>query len=362
MQKIILTFIAALLFLVSVAQSDFKPEDFRMSGAASKIGENCFQLVPDEQWVSGSIWHKQALDFNLPFEMELKIMMGCNDRWGADGIVLAFVPYMARTGYTGEGMGFRGLPHSLGIEVDTYYNSHLDDLETDHIAIMANGYLHHASSLAGPVAIPNIEDCRFHLLKIIWSPSSKQIEVYIDGKMKLSHKGDVVKDIFMGDSKIYWGITAATGRYTNKHEFCLEKIENKVVTVSEKDFDIVTKRNLTQGQIVSLKGVEFNSGSTSFSDNSTEELDKLYRFLKDNPKHSISVSGHTDSSGNPSTNKAISEQRAKAVADYLKKRGIEADRIKYGGYGGKYPTASNQTEAGRKQNRRVDIYVYIPQA
>jgi outer membrane protein OmpA-like peptidoglycan-associated protein len=362
MQKFILISIACLFLLKGIAQNDFKPEDFRISGAASKTGDNCFQLVPDEQWVSGSIWHKQALDFTLPFEMELKIMMGCNDRWGADGIVLAFVPYMARTGYTGEGMGFRGLPHSLGIELDTYYNAHLDDLEADHIAIMANGYLHHSSGLAGPVAVPNIEDCRFHVLKIIWSPTSKQIEVYLDGKMKLSYKGDVVKDIFMGDSKIYWGITAATGRYTNRHEFCVEKIENKVITVSEKDFDITTRRNLTQGQIVSLKGVEFNSGSSNFSDNSTDELERLYRFMKENPKHSISISGHTDSSGNSSNNKFISEQRAKAVADYLKKRGIANDRIKYAGYGGKYPVASNQTEIGRKQNRRVDIYVYIPQA
>ncbi|NJK82788.1 MAG: OmpA family protein [Saprospiraceae bacterium] len=217
------------------------------------------------------------------------------------------------------------------------------------MAIMANGYLHHSSGLAGPVAIPNIEDCRTHSLKVIWSPSTKQLEVYLDNKMKLSYKGDIVKDIFLGDSQIYWGITAATGRYTNKHEFCIEKIENKVVTVSEKDFDLITKKSLTQGQIVSLNGVAFDSGSTSLSDNSEEELEKLYRFMKENPKHTLSISGHTDSYGNAGANQTISEQRAKAVADYLKKRGISAERIKYGGYGGKYPRASNQTPEGRKQ-------------
>lgn len=361
MKSLILTLFYVLTTASLFAQSDFKLSDFRVSGVASQSGENCFQLVPDQQWVSGSIWHRKPLNFDLPFEMELRVELGCEDQWGADGIVLAFAPYLAQTGYSGEGMGFRGLPHSLGIEIDTYSNDHLNDPIQDHLALMAEGRMHHALSLAGPTPIKNVEDCKLHLLKVTWNPDLEEILVYLDGVKRLSYSGDIVSSIFKDRTEIYWGITAATGRYTNRHSFCIEKLENRPTAILSSSFSPSLKRDLKAGATISLKGVEFNSGSDQLSKGSFEALDNLYQFLKENPRHTISINGHTDSAGSANTNQRLSESRAKAVADYLKRKGISSRRIKHNGYGEKFPITSNSTANGRKQNRRVDVYAFIPQ-
>ncbi len=362
MKLTVLVCLSILFYLPTFAQSDFQLSDFSVSGVATQSGVNCFQLVPDEQWVSGSIWYKKALNFEESFEMELKVQLGCKDRWGADGIVLAFAPYLAQTGYSGEGMGFRGLPHSLGIEIDTYSNDHLRDPEQDHVALMADGRMHHALSLAGPVPIDNIEDCKLHSLKVVWNPAIQQIYVELDGVRRLSYASDIVASVFKNRTEIYWGITAATGRYSNKHIFCIEKIEHKALVTLSTSFSSTIKKELRSGETVALKGVEFNSGSSQLSDDSSQELEKLYQFLKEHPKHSISINGHTDSAGSDTANQQLSESRAKAVADYLSSKGISNERIKYTGHGEKFPLTSNSTASGRKQNRRVDVYVYIPQA
>jgi outer membrane protein OmpA-like peptidoglycan-associated protein len=68
----------------------------------------------------------------------------------------------------------------------------------------------------------------------------------------------------------------------------------------------------------------------------------------------IRVSGHTDNLGNPKKNQALSEARAKSVRDYLMARGIDGSRIEAVGYGDQQPVASNDTEEGRQQNRRIE--------
>ena len=347
------------------AQSDFKVTDFRIAGDAVQAGDNCFQLVGDDQWSSGSIWYRNAIDLAAPLNMELKVMLGCKDNAGADGVVLVFSPYFAQTGYRGEGLGFAGLEQSLGIEIDTWLNEHLDDPVQDHIALMANGEIHHAASLAGPFVIPNIEDCKLHKLGITWNPSAKQLIITLDGVRRLSYTGDVVKEIFGGKSKVYWGITEATGRYSNRHEFCVEKIENPVVASSEgampSALDATTKNHLLKGDVTPLNGIQFNSGSSSLTEDSFKELDRLCEFLKKYPKHTIAINGHTDSAGDATANERLSKDRANEVASYLKQKGIAPNRIRVNGYGEKYPITSNQTSEGRQRNRRIEIRMFVPQ-
>jgi outer membrane protein OmpA-like peptidoglycan-associated protein len=67
----------------------------------------------------------------------------------------------------------------------------------------------------------------------------------------------------------------------------------------------------------------------------------------------IQVSGHTDSVGNDAYNQKLSTQRADAVKDYLVKKGVDTALIKSAGFGESQPIASNDTEAGRSQNRRI---------
>jgi len=215
----------SLIFLNSnavFAQLDI--EDFQLGGTARQINDQCIRLVPDVQYVSGSAWYKRPIDLTQPFEMEICLVLGDKDLDGADGIVFVFHPNFARTGFRGEGMGFAGLRPSLGIEFDTYLNYHLSDPAEDHIAIMSNGQTHHALSLVGPVLLPNLEDSKRHILRIIWDPAINQLKVYLDNEERVTYNSNIVKDIFQGTSAVYWGVTAATGRLSNDHEICIKKL------------------------------------------------------------------------------------------------------------------------------------------
>lgn len=86
-------------------------------------------------------------------------------------------------------------------------------------------------------------------------------------------------------------------------------------------------------------------------------LDKVAAVLRDDPNVRISVIGFTDSIGSEEYNQRLSERRAKATADYLISRGVSSSQVISRGLGESEPRASNTTEAGRAQNRRVEIYL-----
>lgn len=84
-------------------------------------------------------------------------------------------------------------------------------------------------------------------------------------------------------------------------------------------------------------------------------LEDVGAVLSQYPKTAVVVQGHTDATGSEEHNQALSERRATSVSNYLIGRGIDADRLAAIGYGEGYPVASNDSESGRQQNRRVDI-------
>ena len=90
-------------------------------------------------------------------------------------------------------------------------------------------------------------------------------------------------------------------------------------------------------------------------------LDSVATVLKTYPDSTIIVSGHTDTSGNDAINNPLSVNRANSVESYLESQGISSSRITSRGYGSKQPIASNATEAGRAQNRRVEIAIIANQ-
>ena len=92
-------------------------------------------------------------------------------------------------------------------------------------------------------------------------------------------------------------------------------------------------------------------------DDSRAELDKLVDFLKFNNTIVIEISGHTDNVGDKKANILLSQNRAKAVNDYLISHGIVQQRLKFKGYGDTKPIASNDTPEGRQQNRRTEFKV-----
>jgi outer membrane protein OmpA-like peptidoglycan-associated protein len=102
--------------------------------------------------------------------------------------------------------------------------------------------------------------------------------------------------------------------------------------------------------------IYFEGQADSISPGSRPLLDELARTLRRLPAHKrVRVEGYTDDAGNPERNIDLSYRRAKAVVEYLKARGVPADRLEYAGYGGTKPLADNRTPEGRALNRRVQF-------
>lgn len=135
------------------------------------------------------------------------------------------------------------------------------------------------------------------------------------------------------------------------------------------------KRVLTKAEIVSTKEIKLDSidyqvGNTVRLENiffefdkatllpsSKAELNKLRDILDDYPHLKIEIAGHTDNVGAAGYNQKLSEARAQSVVDYLLKAKVRPERLTYAGYGSERPLASNETDAGRSINRRVEFTI-----
>lgn len=210
-----------LLGLSLSAQSSV--EEFKLGGYATIFNDECIRLTPDRPFTSGSAWYEQPIDLRQPFELTVCLVLGTNDELGADGIGFIFHPTM-QTGYRGEGMGFAGLVPSLGIEFDTYQNYHLADPPADHLAVNLNGQPHHFASIAGPVELPNLEDGNKHLLWVRWDPGVNKLVIHLDGVPRVDLALNLITEVFDGNPRVFWGVTAATGRKTNFHDICIKKL------------------------------------------------------------------------------------------------------------------------------------------
>jgi outer membrane protein OmpA-like peptidoglycan-associated protein len=113
-------------------------------------------------------------------------------------------------------------------------------------------------------------------------------------------------------------------------------------------------------EIVALKGVNFAFNSAELTAESKKILDEDRNVarLKGEPNIRVEVAGHTDSIGSDAYNQKLSERRAQAVVDYLVSKGVDPKRLKAVGYGKTKPIASNATEAGRAENRRVELQIF----
>lgn len=114
------------------------------------------------------------------------------------------------------------------------------------------------------------------------------------------------------------------------------------------------KKSLDETGKVALH-VNFATDSTRIEPASKPQVDQVLQLLESDPTLQLSIDGHTDNTGDAQHNHALSEGRAKSVVDELVARGIDAARLQAQGYGDSRPVADNGTEAGRAENRRVEL-------
>jgi outer membrane protein OmpA-like peptidoglycan-associated protein len=109
------------------------------------------------------------------------------------------------------------------------------------------------------------------------------------------------------------------------------------------------------GLVVMLQDVLFDVGRASLLPGAQSKLDQLATALKNHPERRVLVEGYTDSTGSAAANMVLSRARAESVRNALIARGISGDRIEARGNGEARPVATNATQAGRTQNRRVEV-------
>jgi len=135
-----------------------------------------------------------------------------------------------------------------------------------------------------------------------------------------------------------------------------EKTELRVQLLRQFNL-ILETRDTARGLIVNMSDVLFDTGKYSLRPGAREKLARVAGIISGHPGLRLEVEGHTDSVGGDDYNQQLSEHRATAVRDYLTQAGIPVNSVTAKGYGKTQPAASNDTAAGRQQNRRVELVV-----
>lgn len=213
-----------ILAMVCALPANPQSNTYILNGSARQDNCNCYTLTNAANSQSGSVWNAAKINLNDPFDFIFNVYLGCRDGEGADGIVFMLQPLSTNLGGVGQGMGFVGVKPSVGIAIDTWQNSNLNDPPFDHISIQLNGNSNHASDLAGPVQAssthPNIEDCKWHTLRISWDPSTRWLKAYFDNVLRVQKQIDLIANVFQNDPMLYWGFAASTGANNNEQKFC----------------------------------------------------------------------------------------------------------------------------------------------
>jgi len=116
-------------------------------------------------------------------------------------------------------------------------------------------------------------------------------------------------------------------------------------------------RKTDRGMVLTLGDVLFDTGRAELKPGAMRTIEQLATFMRENPERTVEIEGYTDSIGSDAFNQDLSERRARAVRTALIDRGIDTRRVSARGFGESNPVATNDTAAGRQQNRRVEVVI-----
>ena len=223
----------------------------------------------------------------------------------------------------------------------------------------------------------NLDFYSMQIPEFIRPPASTHVTISIlDDQTKSGLEADVTVFDLVNNVVFYEGKSSVTGQvfvvlptganyalhikkndyiFDNSHFECkfngLPKQQQKITKYLHK-----LKSNAEHKAII-LENIFFESASSMIKPESEFELNNLFQYLVENKNIKIKIIGHTDNIGNESDNQLLSSQRAKAVTDYLIQKGIETARISNEGKGESSPIDTNDTELGRRKNRRTEFLI-----
>ena len=147
------------------------------------------------------------------------------------------------------------------------------------------------------------------------------------------------------------GVGALIGNKMDKKAAELAALENAEVDT------VLDANNLKALKVTFDSGILFKTSSFALSDASMKDLKEFAAKMTDLPDTDLTILGHTDNTGTPEYNDKLSVDRANAVASYLQNCGMSKERMTIEGRSFHEPVADNSTQAGRLQNRRVEIFI-----
>ena len=187
-------------------------------------------------------------------------------------------------------------------------------------------------------------------------PPNSNYQIKLD-----TNSNEIYTEILMVDDNGKPFMSSNSKNMDNNGFFKFEKLpfitQQELNLIMDDDIELTDFSNLTLGNNVTLNNIHFESGKSELLSRSYRELNQLVQTLKQNSSYKIEIQGHTDNIGSSSSNKILSENRAKTVVDYLVDNGIQKNRLTFSGQGDSKPISDNSTEDGRKKNRRVEYVV-----
>ena len=152
-------------------------------------------------------------------------------------------------------------------------------------------------------------------------------------------------------------VGAGTGAIIGKK---MDKAKKEAEAVKSAQVETITDANGLEAIKVTFdSGILFATNKADLNAASKASLTQFAEVLKENKDMDIAIFGHTDNTGTDAVNNPLSKNRAQSVSKFLKSQGVSSSQIKtIDGQGSKNPVANNSTAEGRKQNRRVEVYMY----
>jgi len=156
-------------------------------------------------------------------------------------------------------------------------------------------------------------------------------------------------------------VGAGTGALIGRH---MDKVKAQAQAVQNAQVESVTDANGLQAVKVTFdSGILFATNKSDLNASAKSSLTKFANVLKQNTDCDVAIFGHTDNTGSDAINNPLSVKRAQAVQNFLLGQGVSGSQIRtVDGQGSTNPVADNSTAEGRKQNRRVEVYMYASQA
>jgi len=177
------------------------------------------------------------------------------------------------------------------------------------------------------------------------------------------YAGSLKSDPETGDYTITLTVSSKYSYYAEKQGYY--SVSHDIDLTEEKSFGemtvnikLVSVKSLQESETpLKLNNIYFDFDRYELKLESFSELDRVYKFLNDNPEIKVEISAHTDAVGSDEYNLELSQQRAESVVNYLITKGINSDRLIAKGYGESQPVADNEIEEGKALNRRVEMKI-----